>query len=295
MTLLTWIGPSLGHALAALLITSTVTSSCGRSTEQRPDVAAQRRARSEAVIELVKRSRTLDRGDPVSPNDPRPTRNLRTNEEEIRAQLEKLKGDLRIVGWEAFPSEQDAWLVQYSVFLNGQPRTWPFEANLRAQLVRYVIGDRVLEERYGVSRDPSQDTRDISPPDGTDRRTDTNRNASAIDRTEFSSNQRARNGDEVSFQAPVRVGGAITPPAKTKDVRPTYPLEAQSRGVQGVVIIEATIGTTGKVQDARVLQSIPLLDQPALDAIRQWEFTPTVLNGMPVPVIMTVTVQFKLS
>ena len=82
---------------------------------------------------------------------------------------------------------------------------------------------------------------------------------------------------------------------KTKDVAPVYPPIAQSARVQGVVIIEAMIGPNGKVQDARVLRSIPLLDQAALDAVRQWEFTPTLLNGVPVPVIMTVTVQFTLS
>ena len=95
--------------------------------------------------------------------------------------------------------------------------------------------------------------------------------------------------------APVRVGGAIKPPVKNKHVPPQYPPIAQSARVQGVVIIEATISTTGKVQDARVLRSIPLLDAAALDAVRQWEFSPTLLNGVPVPVIMTVTVQFTLS
>jgi periplasmic protein TonB len=60
------------------------------------------------------------------------------------------------------------------------------------------------------------------------------------------------------------------------------------------VIIEATIGPSGKVTDAKVLRSIPLLDNAALEAVRQWEFTPTLLNGVPVPVIMTVTVQFTL-
>jgi len=95
--------------------------------------------------------------------------------------------------------------------------------------------------------------------------------------------------------APVRVGGAIKPPVKTRNVSPQYPPIAQSARVQGVVIIEATISPTGKVQDARVLRSIPLLDGAALDAVRQWEFTPTLLNGVPVPVIMTVTVQFTLS
>ena len=94
---------------------------------------------------------------------------------------------------------------------------------------------------------------------------------------------------------PVRVGGAIKPPVKTKNVNPQYPSIAQSARVQGVVIIEATISPQGRVQDARVLRSIPLLDSAALDAVRQWELTPTLLNGVPVPVIMTVTVNFTLS
>ncbi len=83
-------------------------------------------------------------------------------------------------------------------------------------------------------------------------------------------------------------------PTKTKDVRPVYPPIAQSARVSGVVIIEATIGADGKVKDAKVLRSIPLLDQAALDAVKQWQFTPTLLNGVPVPVIMTVTVNFTL-
>src|SRR5215510_11760898 len=94
---------------------------------------------------------------------------------------------------------------------------------------------------------------------------------------------------------PVRVGGQIKQPTKLKHVNPVYPPIAQSARVQGVVIIEAVIGPNGKVQDARVLRSIPLLDQAALDAVKQWEFSPTLLNNVPVPVIMTVTVQFTLS
>jgi protein TonB len=78
-------------------------------------------------------------------------------------------------------------------------------------------------------------------------------------------------------------------------VNPVYPPIAQSARVQGVVIIEATIGTDGKVKDARVLRSVPLLDQAALDAVRQWEYSPVLLNNVAVPVIMTVTVQFSLS
>src|SRR5205085_5042671 len=95
-------------------------------------------------------------------------------------------------------------------------------------------------------------------------------------------------------QAPVRVGGNIRAPNKVKDVKPVYPPIAQSARVQGVVIIEATIGPDGRVKDAKVLRSIPLLDQAALDAVKQWVYSPTLLNGVPVPVIMTVTVNFTL-
>jgi TonB family protein len=92
----------------------------------------------------------------------------------------------------------------------------------------------------------------------------------------------------------VRVGGKIRPPTKVKDVKPVYPDAAKSGRVQGVVIVEATIGADGKVIDAKVLRSVPMLDQAALDAVKQWEFTPTLLNGKPVPVVMTVTINFKL-
>ena len=61
------------------------------------------------------------------------------------------------------------------------------------------------------------------------------------------------------------------------------------------MIIEAVIDPAGLVSNARVIRSVPLLDDAALDAVRQWEFLPTELNGQPVPVIMTVTVSFRLS
>jgi TonB family protein len=92
----------------------------------------------------------------------------------------------------------------------------------------------------------------------------------------------------------VRVGGNVTLPRKVKDVSPVYPPIAQSARVQGVVIAELVIGPDGRVQDARVLRSIPLLDQAALDAVKQWEFAPTLLNGKAVPVVMTAAVQFSL-
>lgn len=93
---------------------------------------------------------------------------------------------------------------------------------------------------------------------------------------------------------PFRVSGDIVPPRKVKNVNPVYPPAAVSGKVKGQVWIDATIGVDGKVKDAKVLRSIPQLDQAALDAVRQWEFTPTLLNGVAVPVIMTVWVSFSL-
>ena len=92
----------------------------------------------------------------------------------------------------------------------------------------------------------------------------------------------------------LRVGGAIRTPVKVKDVRPVYPPEAQAARVTGVVILEARIGEDGAVEDARVLRSIPMLDQAAVDAVMQWRFRPTLLNGKPTAVIMTVTVNFTM-
>jgi len=93
---------------------------------------------------------------------------------------------------------------------------------------------------------------------------------------------------------PLRVGGNVKAPLKTKDVRPVYPTFAARARVQGVVIIEAVIGTDGRVKDAHVLRSIPILDQAALDAVRQWEYTPTLFDGAPHAVVMVVTVTFQL-
>lgn len=94
--------------------------------------------------------------------------------------------------------------------------------------------------------------------------------------------------------APVRVSSLIKTPVKLRDVSPVYPEAAILARVDGVVVIEAVIGVTGEVREARVLRSKPLLDEAALAAVRQWKYTPTLLNGVPVPLIMTVTVRFAL-
>ncbi|HET9705869.1 MAG TPA: TonB family protein [Vicinamibacterales bacterium] len=98
----------------------------------------------------------------------------------------------------------------------------------------------------------------------------------------------------IERQDPVRVGVSVRQPQQIRRVEPIYPQIALLARVQGLVVIEATIGADGRVINARVLRSVSQLDQAALDAVRQWQYTPTLLNGVPVPVIMTVTVNFQL-
>ncbi len=88
---------------------------------------------------------------------------------------------------------------------------------------------------------------------------------------------------------PVRVGGDIRAPRKIRDVKPTYPAGASGGGV---VIIEAVVAQDGTVQNAQVLRSVPGLDEAALAAVREWRYTPTLLNGVAVEVVVTVTVNF---
>jgi protein TonB len=90
----------------------------------------------------------------------------------------------------------------------------------------------------------------------------------------------------------IRVGGQVRPPIKIKEVAPVYPTIARSARVVGDVVIEMTIDDEGKVADARVVKSVPLLDQAALDAVKQWEYQPSLLNGVPTAVVTTVTVKF---
>ena len=94
---------------------------------------------------------------------------------------------------------------------------------------------------------------------------------------------------------PIRPGGVIKAPQKVYNVVPVYPPIAQAARVSGIVILDALIAEDGSVRDVKVTRSVALLDAAAIDAVRQWRFTPTLLNGVPVQVIMTVTVNFNLN
>jgi periplasmic protein TonB len=92
----------------------------------------------------------------------------------------------------------------------------------------------------------------------------------------------------------VRAIGEIRPPKLIHRVEPVYPEIARQARVGGIVIIEATTDIYGRVASLKVLRSIPLLDQAAIDAVRQWVYEPMIINGRPRAVIFTVTVTFEL-
>jgi periplasmic protein TonB len=94
--------------------------------------------------------------------------------------------------------------------------------------------------------------------------------------------------------APLQVGRDVKAPRKLKDVRPSFPSAAMAARVQGTVIIEIMIGPDGRVHSTQLLKSVPLLDAAALEAVRQWEYAPTTVDGKAVAVLMTVTVHFSL-
>lgn len=92
-----------------------------------------------------------------------------------------------------------------------------------------------------------------------------------------------------------RVGfQGIREPKKIVNVVPEYPEIARLSRKEGTVILEAVLDVTGRVQSVRVLKSETLLDDAAIRAVKQWRYTPTELNGVPVQVLMTITVNFTL-
>jgi protein TonB len=92
---------------------------------------------------------------------------------------------------------------------------------------------------------------------------------------------------------PRRVGGDLKAPALIHRVEPDYPGVAVSAKVSGMVILEAIVNESGVVTDVTVLRSIPLLDQAAIKAVKQWRYQPLMLNSHPTPFIVVVTLTFS--
>src|SRR5262245_39335963 len=92
-----------------------------------------------------------------------------------------------------------------------------------------------------------------------------------------------------------RVAGKDVPwPKRTKSVTPIYPAAAQAVGQRGIVIVQLLVGTDGKVVSADVVRSVPPFGEPALTAVRQWEYEITRVNGEPVAVQLTIPITFAL-
>jgi periplasmic protein TonB len=94
--------------------------------------------------------------------------------------------------------------------------------------------------------------------------------------------------------APVRVGGLVRVPKLLNRVTPAYPQIAVAARTSAILILEATVGADGRVQEVKVLRGQPLFDQAAVDAVKQWRYRPLLLNGVAVPFIVTVTLSFSL-
>jgi len=94
----------------------------------------------------------------------------------------------------------------------------------------------------------------------------------------------------------IRVSQGVTAGMKIHDVTPQYPQMAKIARVQGPVVLAAVIGKDGAIQNLRVVSTAsPLLNQAALEAVKQWRYRPYILNGEPVEVDTTITVNFTLS
>jgi TonB family protein len=94
--------------------------------------------------------------------------------------------------------------------------------------------------------------------------------------------------------APLQVGGRVAVPQRLVTAQPLYPPIAKAGHIQGVVEVSIVIDASGNVARAQIVKSIPQLDKAALDAVKQWKYAPTVINGAPVPVTMVVQVTFTL-
>ena len=95
-------------------------------------------------------------------------------------------------------------------------------------------------------------------------------------------------------QQPVRIGGQISAPELLQRVEPVYPDIAVVAKVQGTVILEAVVATDGTVESVKVLRPVKFLDGAAIDAVKQWRYKPLILNGMPTPFVLTVTLTFSI-
>jgi TonB family protein len=117
------------------------------------------------------------------------------------------------------------------------------------------------------------------------------RRVTALHKQDPLTSETVSNPGEPDAKGIYRVGSNLKPPHR--EGVPVYPEEARAAGIVGVVMAEVVIDLTGSVVDARVVRSIPMLDEAALTAVRTWKFEPTLVSGRPVPVRMVLSVNFS--
>ena len=105
--------------------------------------------------------------------------------------------------------------------------------------------------------------------------------------------RQAQQSTDMTARQPIRVGGNVQESKLRYRVEPAYPPDALANRVAGAVILQVTVNEGGDVSDVKVLRGHPLLDEAAVEAVRQWRYEPTLLNGAPVPVMATVTLMFS--
>jgi TonB family protein len=95
----------------------------------------------------------------------------------------------------------------------------------------------------------------------------------------------------------IRVGGNVQATKLVHQANPVYPERARAQGVQGIVLLEAVISKEGTIRAIRVVNKLadPELVDAAVEAVKNWRYEPTLLNGQPIEVVTTITVNFRLS
>jgi TonB family protein len=206
--------------------------------------------------------------------------------------------------------EQD---VEFEAFLRKfQPRTPPaLKVPRRVTLTKLAIAAVVLLAfaiPFRLSREkpagqnspttldvpltpkPADAVKTVAPADGANKRASPS-TAGSPTRTAAAG---SRQPGVAAQYGPIRVGGAIKSPTRIFSVNAIYPEEAKAAGIQGAVVMRITIGEDGSVTNVVVLRSVPMLDEAAIESVLQWQYQPTLLNGVPVEVEMNATVNFTL-
>lgn len=178
--------------------------------------------------------------------------------------------DLPALGWDA--EEDKVYVIEQVRFKPPPPRHELEIPKPRAQKV--PIPDPTPDEPEPI-RDP-EDVPDVDLPD-TDMIFD------------------IPEGPPPEPSGPMQVGGDVQAPVRIHYIEPRYPEVARKARLQGVVIVQAIVNTSGEVENVRVLRGLGMgLDQAAVDAVKQWRFQPATLHGRPVPVYYNLTVNFQL-